>query len=104
MTGVDQQNVYRVLDAVGDDGREKISVRGEINDGEDRAIDDVFDNSGRALWKMSETEEQTDEDRGSKPGGCRSSENFGEAIEQITAPDRFLAERGENPRENDSEN
>src|SRR5438067_2362352 len=102
MTGVDQQNVDRVLNAVRDDGRPQVSAGSEVKRGEDRAVDDVLDNSGRALWKMSEAEEQTDENRGRKPGGCRSSENFGDAIEQITAPDRFFAERCQNPREKDS--
>src|SRR5437870_4920796 len=99
MTVVDQQNVDRVLNAVSDDGCPQVSARSEINSGKNRAVDNIFDHSGRALCEMSEAKEKTDENRGRKPGGCRSSENFGEAIEQITAPDHFFAERCENPRE-----
>src|SRR5205085_584047 len=103
-TEINQENINRVLDAVRDDRREKVAVGGEIEGGKDRAGDDVFDNAGRTLWEMSEAKEQTDQNRRRKPGGCRSSENFGKAIEQITAPNRFFAECCENPREKDSEN
>src|SRR5215831_13479419 len=96
---VNQQDIDRVLDAVGDNWRPEVSTGHEVKGSEDRAVDDVFDHAGGALRKMRQTEDKTAQDRGREPTRCRSPENVSKAIHEITAPNRLLAKGRENPGE-----
>src|ERR1041384_2016230 len=104
-TGIDaeinQENVNGVLNSVGDDGRHQVSAGGEINAGEDRAIDDVLDHSGRTLREVSKSKYQRNENRGCDPSGCRSSEHIGDAIQEVPAPNHLFAKPREDPCERD---
>ena len=101
---IDQENIDCILNAMRNDWRDQVSPGHKVNRGQDCAIDDVFGDSGWPLRKMREAEQNRGENRGDDLSEGRFSEKISEAIQQITAPDRFFAEGRENPGENNSEN
>jgi hypothetical protein len=78
---------------VSNDQRNKVSVCSEVNSRENSSVDDVFDNSGRTLRKVSEAEQQRDEDCRYDSGALRFTKDSCDPIREIAAINRFFAER-----------
>src|SRR6516164_9590336 len=68
-TEINKNDVDRILDSVSDDRREKVSIRSEVNCGQNRTVDNIFENTSRTLREVSEPEQKRDDNGGHDPTG-----------------------------------